>query len=174
MLYKFRIGGAFIMGIQAIKAKEAQVQNIKEDLEKASSFIIFEYSGLSAKDITALRSELHKNNGKMYVLKNNILKRALSNANIEGFDYCLTGPNAIAISFGDEIAPFKSVNNVAKEFSVVKLKAGYIENTLADASKIQQLANIPSRNGLYSMFLSCLQSPIRNLMYAFKAVSEKK
>ena len=110
----------------------------------------------------------------MYVLKNNILRRALSSANIEGFDDYLTGPNAIAISFGDEITPFKSVNNVAKEFSVVKLKAGYIENTFADGSKIQQLANIPSRSGLYSMFLSCLQSPIRNLMYAFKAVSEKK
>lgn len=162
------------MGKQAIIAKEAQVQNIKEELSKANSFIVFEYSGLSAKDITALRTELHNADSKMYVLKNNILRRALVEAKIEGFEDLLTGPNAIAISFGDEISPFKSVNNVAKEFDVVKLKAGYIENTFADASKVQQLANIPSRNGLYSMFLSCLQSPIRNLMYAFKAVGEKK
>ena len=158
----------------AIIAKEKKVQSIKDELSKSNSFIIFEYSGLDAMTLTTLRTELHNSNSKLYVLKNNILKRALKEAKIDGFDDMLIGPNAIAMSFGDEIAPFKYVNNVAKEFNVVKLKMGYIDNSIANIDKIQQLANIPSKAGLYSMLLSCLQSPIRNLMYAFKAISDNK
>ncbi|GAA5414598.1 50S ribosomal protein L10 [Ureaplasma ceti] len=162
------------MSQQAIQAKEVQVQSITSDLQKAKSFIVFEYSGLTAKSITALRSELYKSGSKMYVLKNNILRRALKEAGINDFEGLVKGPNAIAIAFEDEIAPIKNVNNVAKEFDVVNLKGAYIENTFADQNKIQQLANIPGREGLYSMFLSCLQSPIRSFLYAVKAVSETK
>ncbi len=159
---------------KSIKLKQAQIQNVKENIEKSKSFIIFEYCGLTAKRITALRSELYKSNSKMFVLKNNILKRALNEANIKGFDDYLNGPNALVVSFEDEIIPFKSVSNVKKEFEQIKLKAGYVDNNLIDSAKINELANIPSRSGLYSMMLSCLQSPIRSLMYALKAVSENK
>lgn len=162
------------MSQKAIQAKEVQVQNIAEDLKRAKSFIVFEYSGLTAKNITALRTELHKSGSKMYVLKNNILRRALTEAGVNEFDGLVKGPNAIAIAFEDEIAPIKSVNDVAKEFDVVNLKGAYIENTFADESKIKALANIPGRDGLYSMFLSCLQAPIRGFLYAIKAVSETK
>lgn len=162
------------MSQKAIAAKEVQVKNIAEDLKKAKSFIVFEYSGLTAKNITALRTELHKSGSKMYVLKNNILSRALKEVNISEFEGLTKGPNAIAIAFEDEIAPIKNVNNVANQFDVVNLKGAYIENTFADESKIKQLANIPGRDGLYSMFLSCLQSPIRSFLYAIKAVSESK
>lgn len=162
------------MSQKAIQAKEVQVQSITNDLKQAKSFIVFEYSGLTAKNITALRSELHKSGSKMYVLKNNILRRALKEAGINDFEGKVNGPNAIAIAFEDEISPIKSVNNLAKEFDVVNLKGAYIENTFADESKIKQLANIPGRDGLYSMFLSCLQSPIRGFLYAVKAVSETK
>lgn len=162
------------MSQKAIQAKEVQVQNITNDLKQAKSFIVFEYSGLTAKSITALRAELHKSGSKMYVLKNNILRRALNEAGINDFEGKVKGPNAIAIAFEDEIAPIKSVNNVAKEFDVVHLKGAYLENSFADEAKIKQLANIPGRDGLYSMLLSCLQSPIRSFLYAVKAVGENK
>lgn len=162
------------MSQKAIQAKQNLVQAISNELKEAKSFIVFEYSGLTAKDITALRFELNKNNSKLYVLKNNILDRAIKEANITGFEGLIKGPNAIAIAKGDEISAIKSVSNVAKEFEVVKLKGAYLENSFLDVNKIKEIANIPGREGLYSMLLSCLQSPIRSFLYAIKAVSESK
>ena len=107
-------------------------------------------------------------------MKNNILKRAIELANIQGFDGMIVGPNAIAMAFEDEINPIKSVNDVATDFEVVKIKGAYLENNFADINKVKQIASIPGRDGLYSMFLSCLQSPIRSFLYAVKAVSETK
>ena len=40
--------------------------------------------------------------------------------------------------------------------------------------QLATIANVPSRNGLYSMLLSCLQGPIRNFLYGLKSVGEKK
>lgn len=162
------------MSLKAIQAKQDFVQTIANELKQAKSFIVFEYSGLTAKDITDLRFTLNKSGSKLRILKNNILKRAIETANIQGFDGMIIGPNAIAMAFEDEINPIKSVNDVATDFEVVKIKGAYLENNFADINKVKQIASIPGRDGLYSMFLSCLQSPIRSFLYAVKAVSETK
>lgn len=162
------------MSLKAIQAKQDFVQTIANELKQAKSFIVFEYSGLTAKNITDLRFTLNKSGSKLRILKNNILKRAIELANIQGFDGMIVGPNAIAMAFEDEINPIKSVNDVATDFEVVKIKGAYLENNFADINKVKQIASIPSRDGLYSMFLSCLQSPIRSFLYAVKAVSETK
>lgn len=162
------------MSKKAIIAKEAKVNEVVTDLQKAKSFIVFEYHGLTAKSIAALRKELHDAGSKLYVLQNNILRRALKVAKLEGVEDKIVGPNAIAIAFEDEINPIKAVNNVAEEYEVVQLKTAFLEGNFMDASMIKEIANIPGRDGLLSMFLSCLSSPIRGFMYALKAVSETK
>lgn len=162
------------MSVKAIEAKQNLVQTIANELKNAKSFIVFEYSGLTAKDITTLRFELNKAGSKLRILKNNILDRAIKEANIQGFEGLITGPNAIAIANQDEINPIKSVSNVASEFEVVKIKGAYLENSFADVSRVKTIATIPGREGLYSMLLSCLQYPVRSFLYAVKAVSETK
>lgn len=162
------------MSTKAIEAKQNLVQHIAGELQKAKSFVVFEYLGLTAKDITALRFELKKANSKLHILKNNILDRAIQAANISGFENLIKGPNAIAIAYEDEINPIKAVSNVAKNFEVVKVKGAYLENSFVDNNKFQSLASIPGRDGLYSMLLSCLQAPVRSFLYAVKAVSDTK
>ncbi|MDE5651606.1 MAG: 50S ribosomal protein L10 [Ureaplasma sp.] len=162
------------MSVKAINAKQTLVHEISENLKKAKSFVVFEYLGLTASEITSLRFALNKSNSKLQVLKNNILARAIKEANIDGFEGSFVGPNAIAIAFEDEISPIKEISKIAKNCECVKIKGAYLENNFLDAQKVQEIANIPGREGLYSMFLSCLQSPVRSFLYALKAVSETK
>ena len=162
------------MSEKAISAKKTLVQEVAESLKAAKSFVVFEYLGLTASQMTNLRAELHKNGGKLCVLKNNILDRAIQSSGIIGFENLITGPNAIAVGFEDEITPFKAISEVSKQAEVVKVKGAYLENAFVDTNKFKEIASIPGREGLYSMFLSCLQSPIRSFLYALKAVSETK
>ncbi|MBR2651916.1 50S ribosomal protein L10 [bacterium] len=162
------------MSKTAIQTKISLVQHFVDEFKKAKSFIVFEYLGLTAKSITNLRFELNKNQAKMFVLKNNILKRAIDSLQIQGFEQLMQGPNAIVIGYNDEIVPIKAVSELAKEFDVLKIKGAYLDNQFIDASKIKEIASIPGREGLYSMLLSCLQSPIRSFLYAIKAVGDSK
>ncbi|MDR1235178.1 MAG: 50S ribosomal protein L10 [Mycoplasmataceae bacterium] len=156
-----------------IQQKENESKILAEQISGGKSIIVFEYLGLTAKELTTFRKKLHAANAKMYVSKNNIYTRAFTLAKLEGFSQ-LQGPNAILIANGDEIAPFKELHEIMKTHKFVKYKNGVLESNLVPASELDKIASIPGRDGLLSMLLSCLQASIRNLAYGIKAVGETK
>lgn len=158
---------------QIHQQKENQVNEITSELKISKSYIIFEYLGLTGKALTKLRRDLHNINAKMYVAKNNVFSRALKNIGNNDFAEPF-GPCALIIAKGDEIAPFKIIFELSKEFNFIKFKDGSLDNSHINTNQLEQIANIPSRSALYSMLLSCLQAPIRNFMYALKAIGETK
>jgi large subunit ribosomal protein L10 len=156
-----------------IQEKETLSKELADNLAKAKSIVLFEYLGLNARELTLLRKKLHAVNATMYVAKNNIYARALGLAKITGFDD-INGPNALLISMGDEIAPFKEINELMKTHKFIKFKNGLLESNIIGADKLASIASIPGRNNLYAMLLSCLQASIRNLACGIKAVGEHK
>jgi len=155
-----------------IQEKINDVEALVNDLKGSTSILAFEYHTVPAKVIAQVRRELHKSNAKMHVAKNNIFNRAFKLANVSLAE--LSGPNAIIIAHGDEVVPFKEVHKLMVEFKQVVYKCGVIGKEAILPDQLAQIANIPSRNGLYSMLLSCLQGPIRNFLYGLKSISEKK
>lgn len=156
-----------------IKLKEDWVSELSTQIDQSKSFIIFEYSGLTAQEITVLRKKLLESKASLKIVKNNILNRALQKSNIKDFND-LVGPNAIAFGEEDEIAPLREIFNISKDNDFIKIKGSYLENNFLDVEKTKAIATLPNREGMYSMFLSCLTSPIRSVMYALKAVADQK
>lgn len=156
-----------------IQYKDRLTNEVSEKLQSSKSFIIFKYSGLTAQEITELRKKLLSSGSKVAVYKNNILQRALEKAKIKGFE-SLMGPNAIAWSTDDEIAPLKEIYELSKTHDFLEIKGSYLEKTFLDAKKTASIASLPNREGLYVMFLSCLTAPIRSVLYALKAVADTK
>ncbi len=157
-----------------IVEKQTHIKEISKWIDESKSFVIFEYHGLTATEMAGLRNALHSSNSKLFVLKNNITKRALNKSSIKDFDKLLKGPNAIAFAKDDEIAAIKAVAEIAKNHDFVTIKGGYLEKKFIDADKVKELSSIPGRDGLYSMLLSCFTAPIRNFLYGVKAVAEQK
>jgi large subunit ribosomal protein L10 len=101
-------------------------------------------------------------------------RRAAEAAELADLNASLTGPNAIAFSTEDVIAPAKILNDFAKKHEALEIKAGVVEGNIVTVEEIKALADLPSREGLLSMLLSVLQAPIRNLALATKAVADQK
>ena len=67
----------------------------------------------------------------------------------------LNGPKAIA--FGtDAIAPIKALSDFANTHSALEMKVGVVDGEVADINMLNELASIPSREGLLTMFASGL------------------
>jgi large subunit ribosomal protein L10 len=158
----------------AIEQKQHIVDEITTKLNASVSTIIVDYRGLSVAELTELRKQLREAGVEFKVYKNSMTRRAADAAKLAGLNASLTGPNAIAFSTEDVIAPAKILNDFAKKHEALELKAGVIEGNIATVDEIQALAAIPSREGLLSMLLSVLQAPIRNLALVTKAVAEQK
>ncbi|MBO1005425.1 50S ribosomal protein L10 [Pseudogracilibacillus auburnensis] len=157
-----------------IEKKKQVVEEIAEKLKSSVSTVIVDYRGLSVAEVTELRKQLREAGVEYKVYKNSMSRRAAEAAELNGLTEVLTGPNAIAFSTEDVIAPAKIINDFAKSHEALEIKAGVIEGNVATVEEVKALASLPSRDGLLSMLLSVLQAPIRNLALATKAVADQK
>ena len=158
----------------AIELKKQIVAEIAEKFRASKSTVIVDYRGLNVAEITELRKQLREAGVEFKVYKNTLTRRALAEVGLEGLNDVFTGPNAIAFSNEDVVAPAKILSEFAKDHEALEIKAGVIEGNIATIEEINALAKLPSREGLLSMLLSVLQAPIRNFALVTKAVADKK
>jgi len=157
--------------------REEKVQAINEiagKLRESQTTVVADYRGLTVAQVTELRKQLREAGVEFQVLKNSLTRLATAKEGMSELDQYLTGPNALAFSNDDVIAPAKIIAEFAKKNEKLEIKGGVIEGKVVGADQIQALASLPSREGLLSMLLSVLQAPIRNVALAVKAVAEQK
>ncbi|CAM4285991.1 50S ribosomal protein L10 [Bacillus cereus] len=159
---------------KVIETKQQVVTEIAEKLRESKSTIVVDYRGLTVSEVTELRKNLREAGVEFKVYKNSLTRRAAESAEMAELNEFLTGPNAIAFSNEDVVAPAKVLNDFATKHEALEIKAGVIEGKLVTLDEVKAIATLPSREGLLSMLLSVLQAPIRNLALATKAVAEQK
>ena len=162
------------MGSAIIEKKKQIVTEIADKLKASKSTIVVDYRGLNVAEVTELRKQLREAGIEFKVYKNSMTRRAAEATELADLNEALTGPNAIAFSNEDVVAPAKIINDFAKKHEALEIKAGVIEGNVASVEEVKALAELPSREGLLSMLLSVLQAPIRNLALATKAVADQK
>ncbi len=156
-----------------IDAKSEVVSEIAGKFQSAQSSVVVEYRGLSVAEITELRRELRANGVDFKVYKNTLARRACDELGLSELNDSLTGPNAIAFS-EDAVAPSRVLAKFAKTHEKLVLKAGVVEGKVVGVDTIKELSSLPNKEGMLSMLLSCLQSPVRSFACAVKAVADQK
>ena len=109
------------------------------------------------------------------MIKNNILRRAATDAGLEELTAYTTGTTAFAFSLEDPIAAAKILNKFA-EASKGKytIKGGFMEGKVMDAAGVQAIAALPGKTELLTMLCMALNGNIRGLAVALNAVAEKQ
>src|SRR5699024_6117077 len=157
-----------------MESKQQLVDDIATQLKDSVSTIVVNYRGLTVSEMTELRKNLRDAGVEFKVYKNTMTRRAAEKAELTELNEFFTGPNAIAFSNEDVIAPAIILYNFAKAQRAWEIKAGALEGKFTSAEDVNAIASLPSKDGLVSMLLSVLQAPVRNFAYAVKAVGEDK
>ena len=162
------------MNQAVLAAKTETVKTITEKAKESQTIIVCEYRGLTVAQIQEVRRALHKEKAEMNVYKNSLVERAVDELGYNDLNSVLTGPNAIVFS-EDVIAGAKVIAKYAKRHKdVLVVKGGIVEGKFVDAKGIIEVSKLPGKEGLLSMFLSCLQAPVRSFACAVKAVADAK
>lgn len=159
---------------QNIAAKAAQVSEIVEKIQKASSMIAFDYRGLTVAEVTDLRNEMRKAGCEYIVLKNHIVGRACEVAGIEGMHDILKGPSAFAISYEDAVTPARILKNFVKKVKKCEMKGGIVEGSVTSAKQLDAIADLPSRDVLIARLLGSMMSPISGLAIVLDQIAKQK
>ena len=161
------------MNKQVLEAKQSVVKEIVEKAKNSTTIVVAEYRGLTVAQLQELRRALNKEDSELCVYKNSLVERASEELGYEMKDI-LSGPNAIIFSKEVSNGAKVAVKYSKKFRDILVIKGGVVEGKFADADKIKEVSKLPGREGLISMFLSCLQAPIRQFAATVKAVADAK
>jgi len=170
-----------------LELKQQAVAEIVEKFKGAKSVVVVDYMGLTVEEVTGLRAKFRAGGVDYVVYKNTMVRRAIDELKITGFDEVLKGPSAFAFSLRDEISGAK----IIKEYmdndkrKVLSIKAGYIEGQTIDVKGVEALAALPPKEVLIARMMGSLNAPItnlvgvlsatlRSLVYAVDAVRKQK
>jgi len=158
---------------KAIERKKEQVAQLVDQMNNANSFVILDYSGLTVEQVTNLRRELRDNACEMFVIKNNITRRAAQELGFGELAEGLVGPNAVAFSYEDSVSAAKVVYDFAQENKALELKVGVVDGEYMDSDNIQVIATIPSRDTLLTMIAAGILQPIKEVAIALDLMAQE-
>jgi large subunit ribosomal protein L10 len=155
--------------VLATEQKAAAIEELKANIEKSSVAIMSKYQGITVAQVTTLRSKLRGENITFKVYKNTLARRALDELNLSDASVYMDGPTVWAFS-EDPVAPAKILKDFAKEVKGVAMLGGILDGKPVDAGKLDQLADLPSREQLLAQVVGTIAMPLRNLVGTLEAV----
>lgn len=143
--------------------KVAMVAEVKDRFERASVAISADYRGLSVAQLTELRRALRPADVEVKVVKNTLAAMAAEQAGRPEMKELCKGPTAIAIGFGDPIAPVKTLTEFLRARRLqVEIHGGWLEGKILSRSEVESLATMPPKEQLIADVVGKLQSPLYN------------
>ena len=152
------------------EVKDTIIEDLGQKLVEYPHFYLVDVAGLNAEATSNLRRKCFKNEIKMVVVKNTLLRKAFeaSEKEFEPLYDSLKGSTAVMFSHTANV-PAKLIKEYAKE-GVPALKAAYAEEcTYVGADKLDELVSIKSKNELIADVVALLQSPAKNVVSALQS-----
>ncbi len=155
--------------------KNAIIADLQEKVGQYAHFYLTSIEGLNAEKTSELRRQCFKNDIKLIVAKNTLLKKALEARGIDAQLFeALKGNTALMLSNTGN-APAKLIKEILKkeknkEGVKPELKAAYVEESVyMGAQNLDLLAAIKSKNELIADVVALLQSPMKNVLGALQS-----
>lgn len=148
-----------------MRPEKATIVSELSDKLKASPFVLVaDYQRMKVTDFGELRTRLDSAGAEVHVVKNNFLKRAMSDSGFPDVSDKLMGQTAVVTGKKDVAPVAKIFKKFATEFKVAALKVGLIDRSVVSTAELEALADLPAREVLLAQFLGLLMAPATRLV----------
>ncbi len=153
--------------------KSAIIKQLESTIGEYSHFYLADIAGLNAAETSELRRVCYKQDIKLLVVKNTLLKKALESTSIDFNEIfgSLKGETSMLLSNTGN-APAKLIKDFSKSSKSKKpvLKAAYVEESFyIGENQLDALVSIKSKNELLGELIGLLQSPAKNVVSALQS-----
>ena len=153
--------------------KSAIIKQLESTIQSYAHFYLADIAGLNAAETSDLRRTCNKQDIKLLVVKNTLLRKALENV---GTDFSelygtLKGETSLMLSNNNN-SPAKLIKDFSKASKSKKplLKAAYVEESFyIGENQLETLIAIKSKNELIGEIIGLLQSPAKNVVSALQS-----
>ncbi len=147
-------------------AKQLTINELVEKLGKIQGAVVTDYRGLTVEQITKLRKRLRPAGAQYQVVKNTLLKIAMSQQELPDLGLMLEGPTAVLFAEGDPVEATKIFTAFVKELrkDIPVIKGGFLGARMMNAADVANLATLPNREQILSNLVGTVQSPVANVV----------
>ncbi|MDR2526392.1 MAG: 50S ribosomal protein L10 [Rickettsiales bacterium] len=145
--------------------------NIANDIFSNNDVVIvMDYKGLNAKDIYSLRKLLKSKSANVKVLKNTLVKKAISDNGGSAADLLSSFKDQVAIAYSNDIISLSNaLVGFIKENEKAFIKAGFMNGSLLSLDRINEMSSLGSAEDVKSKFVGLLSAPASKLARVLKA-----
>lgn len=148
--------------------KATAVADIAEQFKESTAALVTEYRGLTVANLAELRRSL--GGAATYsVAKNTLVKRAASEAGVDGLDELFVGPTAIAFVTGEPVDAAKAIKTFAKEHKALVIKGGYMDGRALTVAEVERIADLESREVLLAKLAGAMKGNLAKAAGLFSA-----
>jgi large subunit ribosomal protein L10 len=148
--------------------KATAVADIAEQFKSSTATVITEYRGLTVANLAELRRSL-SGSATYSVAKNTLIKRAASEAGVEGLDELFVGPTAIAFVSGEAVDAAKAIKKFAKDHKALVIKGGYMDGRALTVAEVERIADLESREVLLAKLAGAMKANLSKAAGLFSA-----
>jgi large subunit ribosomal protein L10 len=156
----------------------------KEWFNKSEAIIFVEYTGISMKQLDAIRAKVRENGGEFHIIKNTLARKAFEELGTALPESFFEKSTAATFAFSDVAGTAKALAEVTKGNEFVKVKGGFMDNQAISEAQVKALASLPPLPVVRSQLLGVLQAPAsklvrtlaepaRQVAYVLKAYSDQ-
>ena len=146
--------------------KQVIIDNLKEKIDSYNHFYLTDTSGLNAEDTSQLRRLCFKQEVKLVVAKNTLLRRALGESEKDAGDLYDALKGNTTVMFADTgNVPAKLIKDFRRKHDKPLLKAAFVEESVyLGENQLEALVAVKSKNELIADVVSLLQSPVKTVL----------
>jgi large subunit ribosomal protein L10 len=144
--------------------KSEKTQVIATKLRQAKMALVTEYRGLTVAQMTRLRRELRAVSGEYKIVKNTLVRRALTGTAYRALAEHLQGPTGWVLSYEDPVALSKVLVKFIDDNSKLTIKGGMLEGQALDQAQVKELAKMPGKKEILAKLLALMQAPAGQLL----------
>lgn len=165
--------------------KAVIIEAIRSRANEASLAAITDFKGMTVEELTGLRVRLRNVGGEYHVVKNTLARIALTESRHDVIKDKFHDNCAIALAFEDPVQVAKALSDFAKQSKLFALREASLDGKGMSPEQVNALAKLPGReqllgqllgtmNAVPTNFVSLFANILRGLLYALKAIEEKK
>ncbi|MBT8007236.1 MAG: 50S ribosomal protein L10 [Gammaproteobacteria bacterium] len=147
-----------------LEQKKAVVAEVGEIASTALSVVAAEYRGLPVEELTELRVKSREAGVQIRVVKNSLARRAFDETGFACMNDTLVGPMILGFSQEDPGGAARIMKAFSKEHDKLIVRSLSLGDTVLDASQLDKVASLPTRDQAISMLMSVMKAPVEKFV----------
>jgi large subunit ribosomal protein L10 len=144
--------------------KDQVLAQYKTWLENSQAVVLVEYTGVTVKQLDAIRAKIRESGGELHIVKNTLVRIALQDKDMQVPQELLEKSTAMTFAFSDAAATAKALTESTKSIEAVKIKGGFLEKQILSSAQVKALAELPPLPVVRSQLLGVFQAPAGKLV----------